>query len=139
MIRKFGEAKSRGLGAVTLWGDGSPTREFLHVNDAARAFRLALQRYDGAAPVNIGSGEEISIRDLAGLIAHVTGFTGDIVWDTSKPNGQPRRKLDTTRARDSFGFESTTPLADGLRGLVEWYIDTGAFDLIAHGSERLAS
>jgi GDP-L-fucose synthase len=121
MIRKFVEATERNDDEVVLWGDGTPTREFLYVRDAARAFRLALEQYDGADPVNIGSGEEISIADVAALVAAATGYRGRIFWDTSKPNGQPRRKLDVSRARDTFGFESETTFADGLRETVEWY------------------
>jgi GDP-L-fucose synthase len=114
MIRKFSEANAAGTDTIELWGDGSATREFLYVDDAARAFRLALERYDSADPVNVGSGEEISIRALAVLIAELTGFEGRIEWDTSKPNGQPRRMLDTSRARDAFGFEATVTLREGL-------------------------
>jgi GDP-L-fucose synthase len=121
MIRKFAEARDRGEPRVVLWGDGSPTREFLHVRDAARAFRLALERYDAPDPVNLGSGEEISIRDLATLVATVTGYRGEIVWDPSKPNGQPRRRLATDRARAVFGFEATIPLQEGIADLVAWY------------------
>jgi GDP-L-fucose synthase len=139
MIRKFGEAAERGESTVTLWGDGSPTREFLHVNDAARAFRLALERYDGAEPVNVGSGDEVSIRDLAALVAGVTGFPGEIIWDTSKPNGQPRRKLDTSRAIEAFGFDSTIPLSVGLRELAEWYSREGTIDAHALIRAPLAS
>ena len=139
MIRKFGEAAERGESSVTLWGDGSPTREFLHVNDAARAFRLALERYDGAEPVNVGSGEEISIRDLAAKVAGVIGFSGEIVWDTSKPNGQPRRKLETSRAMEAFGFESTIPLSVGLRELAEWYSRQGLIDTNALSRVPMAS
>jgi GDP-L-fucose synthase len=121
MIRKFVEARDRGEASVVLWGDGSPTREFLHVFDAARAFRLALERYDGSEPINIGSGREISIADLATTVATAVGFTGDIVWDATKPNGQPRRCLDTTRARDLLGFEASVDFADGIRETVDWY------------------
>jgi GDP-L-fucose synthase len=121
MIRKFLEAQDRGERSVTLWGDGSPTREFLHVDDAARAFRLALQNYDAADPINVGSGDEISIRTLAETVADATGFAGEIVWDTSQPNGQPRRKLDTSRAKEAFGFESSVKLTDGIRDVVDWY------------------
>ncbi|MGF7233650.1 MAG: GDP-L-fucose synthase family protein [Frankia sp.] len=126
MIRKFCEARDSGADAVTLWGDGSPTREFLHVSDAARAFRLALERYDAADPVNVGSGQEISVKALAELVAERTGFRGAIVWDTSRPNGQPRRKLATSRAMRAFGFESEVGLADGLGGVVAWYEDERA-------------
>ena len=121
MIRRFLEARVAGREVVVLWGDGSPTREFLHVRDAGRAFRLALERYDGADPVNIGCGEEISIRDLATVVAAATGYEGAIHWDRTKPNGQPRRSLDTTRARTLFGFEAEIALVDGLRETVEWY------------------
>ena len=121
MIRKFVEARDRGEDSVTLWGDGSPTREFLHVRDAARAFRLALERYDGAEPVNLGSGKEVAIRDLAALIARATQYHGEIVWDTTRPNGQPRRCLGTSRAREWLGFEADVTLEEGLAELVTWY------------------
>jgi GDP-L-fucose synthase len=106
---------------VVLWGDGSPTREFLYVDDAAEALVLASERYDGADPVNLGTGDEISIRELAELIAELTGFEGEIVWDTSQPNGQPRRALDTSRARELFGFEAHTSLREGLARTIAWY------------------
>jgi GDP-L-fucose synthase len=106
---------------VVLWGDGSPTREFLYVDDAVEGLLLAAKRYDGSEPVNLGTGSEISIRELAGLIAELTGFEGEIVWDTSQPNGQPRRALDTSRARELFGFEAQTPLRDGLERTIAWY------------------
>lgn len=121
LIRKFVEATDAGQASVTVWGDGSPTREFLHVRDAARGFRLALERYDDRDPVNLGSGHEISIRHLADQIARATGFTGEILWDTSRPNGQPRRKLDTSRALARFGFQAVTPFDEGLRETVAWY------------------
>src|SRR3954471_165374 len=108
MIRKFVSARERGDLEVELWGDGSPTREFLYVEDAAEGILLAAERYDDSAPVNIGSSYEISIKDLVETITRLTGFQGKIIWDTSKPNGQPRRKLDISRARDAFGFVSTT-------------------------------
>jgi GDP-L-fucose synthase len=117
LIRKMLDA----TGEVVLWGDGSPTREFLYVDDCVDALLLAADRYDGADPVNIGTGEEIAIRDLAALVAEVTGYDGRITWDTSKPNGYPRRKLDTTRARELFGFEARTRLRDGLERTVAWY------------------
>jgi len=117
LIRKMLEAES----VVTLWGDGSPTREFLYVDDCARALQLAADRYDGAAPVNLGTGVETSIRELAETIADLTGFDGEIVWDTSMPNGQPRRRLDASRARELFGFEATTSLRDGLEQTIAWY------------------
>jgi GDP-L-fucose synthase len=106
---------------VVLWGDGSPTREFLYVEDCAAGLQLAAKRYDAPEPVNLGTGTEISIRELAELIADVTGFEGEIRWDTSMPNGQPRRSLDTTRARELFGFEARTPLREGLERTVAWY------------------
>ena len=106
---------------MTLWGDGSPTREFLYVRDAARAFRLALERYDGAEPVNLGSGKEVAIRDLAALIARATQYHGEILWDTTRPNGQPRRCLGTSRAREWLGFEADVTLEEGLAEVVAWY------------------
>ena len=122
MLRKFLEAKDRGDATVTLWGDGSPTREFLYVEDAAEGIAAAAERYEGADPVNLGSGEEISMKTLAETIRTLTGFPGEIVWDTSQPNGQPRRKLDTSRALDRFGWKSTPPLAEGLRRTLDWYL-----------------
>jgi GDP-L-fucose synthase len=123
LVRKMAEAKARDDDQVELWGDGSPTREFLYVEDCAEALLLAAERYDGPEPVNLGTGEEISIRDLAGLVAEFTGYEGEIVWDTSKPNGQPRRKLDVTRAEELFGFRATTPFREGLRRTVAWYLE----------------
>ena len=117
LIRKMLEAQ----GEVALWGDGTPTREFLYVEDAAEGIWLAAQCYDGVEPVNLGSGEETAIGDLAELIADVTGFEGKIVWDTSKPNGQPRRQLDVSRAEERFGFRARTPLRTGLERTVSWY------------------
>jgi len=121
LIRKFVEAKAAGGTEVVLWGDGTPTREFLYVDDAAEGILAAAEKYDGALPVNLGSGEEISIRDLAALVATEIDWTGSIRWDTSKPNGQPRRKLDVTRAERLFGWRARTPLAEGLRKTVAWY------------------
>lgn len=121
MIRKFTEAVKRGERSVTLWGDGKPTREFLYVDDAAEAIVLAAEKYDGAEPVNIGTGRDISIECLARLIAEYTGFDGVILWDTSKPNGQMRRCLDTTRAVHRFAFLAGTDLEIGLRKTIEWY------------------
>jgi GDP-L-fucose synthase len=121
LIRKMLEAQAHGDKEVTLWGDGSPTREFLYVEDCAEAVHLAAERYDGADPVNIGTGEEISIRDLAGLVAGRTGYDGEIVWDTSKPNGQPRRCLDVSRAERLFGFRARTTFREGLGRTVAWY------------------
>jgi GDP-L-fucose synthase len=117
LIRKMHESPDE----IVLWGDGSPTREFLYVEDAAEAFELAAERYDGAEPVNVGAGKEISIRDLADLIAGVTGFSGEIRWDETMPNGQPRRSLDASRAKELFGFEATTSLRQGLERTVAWY------------------
>lgn len=121
LIRKCLEAQARGDAEIVGWGDGSPTREFLYVADAAEALLLAGERYNDSLPVNIGSSHEIRIRDLLETIARLTGFEGRIVWDTSKPNGQPRRKLDTARARELFGFESRVAFEDGLRRTIEWY------------------
>jgi GDP-L-fucose synthase len=121
LIRKMVEAQERGDGEIVLWGDGAPTREFLYVDDCAEALQLAAHRYDGAEPVNIGTGDEIAIRDLAELLAELTGFAGEIVWDTSKPNGQPRRKLDVSRAEELFGFRAGTGLREGLERTIAWY------------------
>jgi GDP-L-fucose synthase len=120
MIRKMIAARDAGE-TVTLWGDGSPTREFLYVEDCARAIVLAAENYDGAEPVNLGAGWEISIKDLAELIAKHVGYTGEIVWDATKPNGQPRRKLDVSRAKECFGFEAQVPFDEGIRRTVEWW------------------
>jgi len=121
MIRRFGEARAAGVDRVVLWGDGSPTREFLHVADAARAFRLAIEAYDGPEPVNVGSGREISIRDLAEVVADAVGYRGAIEWDRSRPNGQMRRMLDTSRAKALFGFEAAVPFEAGIADTVSWY------------------
>jgi GDP-L-fucose synthase len=121
LVRKMIEARERRESEVVLWGDGSPTREFLYVEDCAEGIRLAAERYDGADPVNLGTGEEISIRELAELVAELTGFEGEIVWDTSKPNGQPRRRLDVSRAEQLFGFRARTPLREGIERTVAWY------------------
>ncbi len=115
------EAGERGEQEVVLWGDGTPTREFLYVDDCVEGLALAAERYDGADPVNLGTGEEIAIGDLARLVRDATGFTGTIRWDTSKPNGQPRRRLDTTRAEELFGFTAAVPLEEGLARTVAWY------------------
>ena len=117
LIRKMLESSDE----VVLWGDGSPTREFLYVDDCVDGLVLAAERYDGADPVNLGASREISIRDLAELIADVTGFEGSIAWDTTKPNGQLRRSVDGTRARQLFGFEARTPLREGIERTVAWY------------------
>lgn len=121
MIRKFLEAKAAGAGEVVLWGDGSPTREFLYVDDAAEGIAAAAEAYDGGEPVNLGSGEEIAVRDLAHLVAGATGYGGAIRWDASKPNGQPRRRLDVSRAERLFGWRATTKLAEGLAKTIAWY------------------
>jgi GDP-L-fucose synthase len=117
LIRKMIEGEAE----VVLWGDGSPTREFLYVDDAAEAFVTAAERYDAPEPVNIGTGAEISVRELAGTIAELTGFNGKIVWDTSMPNGQPRRSLDASKANDAFGFTASTELREGLEQTIAWY------------------
>jgi GDP-L-fucose synthase len=121
MVRKFVEARDGRSEEVVLWGDGSPTREFLHVGDAASGIVAAAERYDGPEPVNLGSGEEISIRDLAALVARETGFSGTIRWDTTRPNGQPRRCLDVSRAERLFGWRARTSMADGLRETIRWF------------------
>jgi GDP-L-fucose synthase len=121
LVRKMIEAQERGEGEVVLWGDGSPTREFLYVDDCAEGIFLASERYEGSEPVNLGTGEEISIRELAELVAELTGFEGELVWDSSKPNGQPRRQLDVSRAEQLFGFRARTPLRTGIERTVSWY------------------
>jgi GDP-L-fucose synthase len=118
MIRKFLEAKD---GVVTLWGDGTPTREFLYVDDAVEGILAASERYDGGDPVNLGTGTMVSIAELAETVARLTGFTGRIEWDASLPGGQPRRQIDATRARERFGFEARVPLEEGLRRTLDWY------------------
>ena len=122
LIRKMVEARELGTREIVLWGDGSPTREFLYVDDCAEAILLAARRYDGPEPVNVGTGEEIAIRELAELTAELTGFDGEIVWDTSRPNGQPRRRLDVSRAEELFGFRAGTTLRDGLERTIAWYV-----------------
>ncbi len=117
LIRKMHESPER----IVLFGDGSPTREFLYVDDVVEGIALAAERYDGADPVNLGSGEEIAIRDLVELVAELTGFTGEVVWDTEKPNGQPRRRLDVTRAAQLFGFRARTDFREGLGRTIAWY------------------
>ena len=121
LIRKCLEAQDNGVEEIVVWGDGSPTREFLYVEDAAEGILLATEKYDGSDPVNLGSGREISIKDLALLIARLTGFEGRMVFDTSKPNGQPRRALDTTRAEKYFGFRAGTDFEQGLQKTIDWY------------------
>ncbi len=121
LIRKCVEAVDEGRSEITLWGDGTPTREFLYVADAAEGILLATEKYDKPEPVNLGSGVEIGIRDLAEKIARIVGFHGPIRWDTAQPNGQPRRCLDVTTAEREFGFRALTPFDEGLRRTVEWY------------------
>ncbi len=121
MIRKFVEARRAGQSEVVLWGSGRPTREFLFVRDAAQGILLATERYSGQAPVNLGAGFEISIADLATLIAKCTCYNGRLVWDASRPDGQPRRCLDVSRAEKEFGFRATTPFGEGLRETIAWY------------------
>lgn len=121
LIKKCVEGKERADDSVVVWGTGSATREFLYVDDAAEGLILAAESYDDPDPVNLGSGHEISIRDLAEMIAKLSGFQGELVWDSSKPDGQPRRRLDTSRAEKEFSFVAQTPLEDGLRTTIDWY------------------
>ena len=121
LIRKCVEAREAGEDHIVVWGDGSPTREFIYVKDAARGIAQAAERYNESEPVNIGSGFEISIKDLVEKIARMTGFEGELVWDTSKPNGQPRRALDTSRAKEKFGFQARTDFDEGLQATIDWY------------------
>jgi GDP-L-fucose synthase len=121
LIRKCFEAQERGEEEIIVWGDGSPTREFLYVEDAAEGILAASEKYNGSDPVNLGSGYEITIKDLAGKIANLTGFKGKLVWDTDKPNGQPRRSLDISRAEKLFGFHAAMNFDEGLRRTIEWY------------------
>jgi GDP-L-fucose synthase len=121
LIKKCLDARDQGDGFIDVWGTGSASREFLYVDDAAEGIVLAAERYDGAEPVNLGVGREITIRELVTLIARLTGFEGEIRWDASKPDGQPRRALDTSRARERFGFVAGTSFEDGLRRTIEWY------------------
>jgi len=133
LIRKCFEAQRSGAREVVCWGDGSATRAFLHASDAAEGLRLAAERYDGAEPVNLGTPEEISIRDLVATIAALCGYDGRIVWDTSQPNGQPRRCLDVSRAEQYFGFRAGVPLSSGLAATVRWYREKiGAADGTLH-------
>jgi GDP-L-fucose synthase len=122
LIKKCLDAKQAGNDHILVWGDGSPTREFLYVEDAAEGILLASERYNDSEPVNLGSAFEISIKELTEMIARLTEFEGKIVWDTNKPNGQPRRKLDTSRAKENFGFESQVRFEEGLRKMIEWYM-----------------
>ncbi|RCW50896.1 GDP-L-fucose synthase family protein [Paenibacillus prosopidis] len=122
IIRKCLEAKEQGSPNITLWGSGNVTREFIYAEDAAEAIVKATEQYDSSEPVNIGSGQEYTIRDLAEMIKKLTGYEGEIVWDQSKPDGQPRRKLDTSRAKERFGFEASTDLETGIKRTIEWYL-----------------
>ena len=121
IVRKFVEAKRDGLPQIEAWGTGEASREFLYVGDAAEGIVAATERYDKPAPVNLGSSEEITVRDLIYLIKDLTGYQGEVVWDRTKPDGQPRRKLDTSRAKAEFDFESSVPLSEGLKRTIEWY------------------
>jgi len=121
LIRKCIEARDSGADSITVWGTGSATREFLYVDDCARGIVMAAERYDKPDPVNLGSSSEISIRDLVTLIAKLTGFKGELVWDATKPDGQPRRKLNVERARKEFGFESQVTFEEGLKKTIDWY------------------
>jgi len=125
LIRKCVTARRSGQSELVVWGDGTPTREFLYVEDAALGVLLAAERYDSSEPVNLGTGSEISIANLVTLIAKATGFDGRIVWDSTKPNGQPRRQLDVSRARESFGFVADTPFEEGIARTVEYYEANG--------------
>lgn len=122
LIKKCVDAKEAGLEEIVVWGSGTATREFLYVEDCAHGFVLAAERYDDPAPVNLGSGKEISIKDLAELIARLVGFEGQLTWDREKPDGQPRRRLDVSRAKEAFGFEATTEFEEGLRQTIDWYV-----------------
>ena len=121
LIKKCVDAREAGDTQIVVWGDGSATREFIYVDDAAEGIVMASEGYNDADPVNIGAGFEISIRDLVALVVRLTRFEGRIIWDTTKPNGQPRRKLDTQRARERFGFEATTNFEEGLKKTIAWY------------------
>ena len=122
LIRKFVEAKKKNQKTVTVWGTGRPTREFLYVKDAAQAILLASEFFNDSEPINLGSSFEISIRELAETIQKIVGFTGKLIFDTSKPDGQPRRKLDVSQAKKLFGFKSTTSFEKGLKETIEWYL-----------------
>ncbi|HVX19267.1 MAG TPA: GDP-L-fucose synthase [Acidimicrobiales bacterium] len=122
LIKKCVEARERGADHIEVWGTGSASREFLYVDDAAEGIALAAERYDGAEPVNLGANQEMPIKDLVERVVAATGFTGEIRWDTTKPDGQPRRRVDASRAHELFGFTASTPFDDGLRRTVEWYL-----------------
>lgn len=121
LIRKAAEAQEKGEKEIIVWGDGSPTREFLFVEDAADGIVTAAEKYNGADPVNLGSGYEISIKDLAEMICRMTGFQGKLIWDTTKPNGQPRRGLDVSRAKEYFGWSAQVPFEEGMRRTIDWF------------------
>jgi nucleoside-diphosphate-sugar epimerase len=121
LIKKVFEAKDKGEKRIVAWGSGKPTREFIYVEDAAEGIVLATEKYNKPEPINLGAGFEISIKDLAELISELAGFDGKIEWDTSKPDGQPRRRLDTTRAKREFAFEARTDFQKGLKLTIEWY------------------
>ena len=121
LIRKAAEAQEKSEKEMVVWGDGSPTREFLYVEDAANGIVTAAEKYNGADPVNLGSGYEISIKDLAEMVCRMTGFQGKLVWDTTKPNGQPRRGLDVSRAKATFGWSAQVPFEEGMRRTIEWF------------------
>jgi GDP-L-fucose synthase len=122
LLRRLVEARERGDDSVTVWGDGSASREFLYVDDCAEAFSLALAHYDEPDPLNIGTGDEISIKDLVARLAEITGYDGLVRWDMSRPNGQPRRALSTKRAEEAFGWRASTPLSVGLARTFEWWM-----------------
>ena len=128
LIKKLLEAKARGERTITCWGTGSASREFLYVEDAAEAIVLAAEHYNKPDPVNLGSGHEITIRELAELLCTLTGFEGELIWDATQPDGQPRRRLNVSRAEREFGFLAKTPLAEGLRDTIEWYQNCGMPD-----------
>lgn len=125
LIKKVVDAQRTGSDSIEVWGTGNATREFLYVDDAARGLVLGAEKYDRPEPVNLGANDEIAIKDLAELICKVAGFEGELRWDTSKPDGQPRRRVDDSRARSLFGFEATVPLEEGLRHTIEWYRENG--------------
>jgi GDP-L-fucose synthase len=135
LIKKCIEAQARGDKEIVVWGDGSPTREFLYVEDAAEGIALATERYNDPEPINLGSTYEISIKDLVTKIAQLTGFTGELVWDTTKPNGQPRRKLDVSRAEAAFGFRSQMSFDEGLRRTIDWYRAALAAQALPQGEQ----
>ena len=139
LIRKCAEAVQQGRDAIEVWGDGTATREFLYVDDAAEAIVLACEQYDSSDPVNIGNGEEISIRHVVERVAAHVGFRGRIVWNTAMPNGQPRRRLDVSRAEQRFGFRAGTPFEEGLRRTVEWYLAAAAGNGAAANAAKVAA